>query len=793
MTIGPRVALSPLMRLAAGPDVAVILAAGNGSRMNGETPKPLLRVHGTRLLERAILSLHRAGVKRFVVVTGAYTDEIAAVLPRLPRLRGLAIEQVHCATWEHGNGHSLACGAIAAGGAFYLAMADHVFDPAIVTRLGAAAVAEPDAVHLATDGDVPGVFDLDDATKVVTRDGAIVEIGKDLPAFDRVDVGVFACPASLGASAARAIAAGGNSVSDVMRDMIARGRMRSVSIDGALWQDVDTPAMRDEAERRLLAASRKASDGPVSRWLNRPISLALTRVLARAHVTPNMVTSFVFALGIMAAVLISLGAWWQLIAAAALVQFASIVDGCDGELARIDLRASRFGAWYDTITDNLRFAAMVACCGVGLYRRDGDLGYLAAGAVFVAAAAYLVITMTAYLRRTGSAGTHLVIVAKLEAEAAREVGVFRLLYRIRVLVKQDVLAALAAVTLALNLPQVVLALGIVAVVLMIIAVDRTVGRPGRGLRFGLGVGGVALLSWLITQAPLDAIARAVRSMGWPVVLAIPIALTWIVANSLGLRALLRGRVRFAALVFNRIVGDGYNAIVPAAGVGGEPVRIALLRAHLPATEAAVAVVNDRAINLISGLLVSAAAIAIAAVALTLPAPLVAVAWIYAGCAFAVGFALLAVICRGMSGRLVAVIGGWVSGTALYATPIPVRTIAVTLAWNVFGRALSALEVALYAKLLGLPLSALEVVFVTGVLHAVGITMFVVPQGIGVAEAAAVYALGALGYPPAIALAFALVRRARLLVFSAAAVALHLGARWVAARPPLGAVVRTPSS
>lgn len=751
--------------------------------MRGEVPKPLIQILGMRLIERAILALEAAGVRRFVVVTGAHTDEISRELPKLRRLDGKLIEQVHCATWEHGNGHSLACGAAAAGEAFYLVMADHVFDPAIVRRLGDAAEARPDDIHLATDGDVAAVFDLDDATKVSAVEQTITAIGKDLDTYDRIDVGLFACPRSMAVTAPAAIAAGANSVSDVMRSAIARRQMRSVPIDGLLWQDVDNADMRREAERRLLRSARKPTDGPISRWFNRPVSLALTRVMAQLHVTPNQITTLVFALGIVAAILIARGDWPSLIVAGILVQLASIVDGSDGELARVAIRGSRFGAWYDTLTDNLRFAGMVAACAIGLYLRDPHVGYLIAGGAFVAGAVYLVAVMTSHLRSTGSAGTHLVIVAKVESDAAKGgAALWRFLYWLRPLVKQDVLAFVAAILLVLNLPLVILVGGLVAVAAMILAVDRALERDGRGMRFMTGVAGLSLLAWLIVTMPVDQIATAIRSVGWPVLLAIPIVLAWMLANTIGLHSLLGGRVGLGALLHNRMIGDGYNAIVPAAGVGGEPVRIALLRSRIPALDAATAVITDRIINLAAGLVVSASALAISMVLLELPRELVAGATIYSVLAGLATVALLVMLRGGASERVIALAGRLIGGSAMQPSRIPARAILGALGWNIFGRVLAGLEVALYGSLLGLQLSVTEIVFVTGVLHAVGAAMFVVPQGIGVAEAAAVYALHVLGYPPELGLAFGLLRRARLLAFSATAVGMHLaGRRWVAPR------------
>ena len=232
---------------------AVLLAAGQGERMAGtrQGSKPLIEVGGLLLIERAILALAQAGVMHFRVVVGSNAEEIGAALRGRRRLRALDIVLVHCADAHLGNGHSLAAGAAGLDAPFLLAMSDHLFDPRIAMRLQAQAAREPDRVHLATDADLAQVFDLDDATKVQADGGVIRALGKDLTSFSRVDVGVFHCPAWLGEVAARAIAAGAHSVSEVMRQAIAADAMRSCPIEPLSWQDVDTPEMLAEARRRL--------------------------------------------------------------------------------------------------------------------------------------------------------------------------------------------------------------------------------------------------------------------------------------------------------------------------------------------------------------------------------------------------------------------------------------------------------------------------------------------------------------------------------------------------------------
>ena len=102
--------------------------------------------------------------------------------------------------------------------------------------------------------------------------------------------------------------------------------------------------------------STSSIEGPVSRYLNRRLSEPLARWLAPTPVTPNQVSllSLVVALGAFAAFAVG-----QPIAAGLLIQTSSVVDGVDGDLARLQGRASRFGGVFDAVLDRYADAAIV--------------------------------------------------------------------------------------------------------------------------------------------------------------------------------------------------------------------------------------------------------------------------------------------------------------------------------------------------------------------------------------------------------------------------------------------------
>jgi phosphatidylglycerophosphate synthase len=106
-------------------------------------------------------------------------------------------------------------------------------------------------------------------------------------------------------------------------------------------------------------------DGIVSRYLNRPLSRPAARVLAPTPVTPNSVTMFTLLFSFVTAFLLAAG--WNISGGIA-IQLVSIIDGVDGELARLKGMATRFGGVLDAVTDRYADAAMIGGMGIYAYR-----------------------------------------------------------------------------------------------------------------------------------------------------------------------------------------------------------------------------------------------------------------------------------------------------------------------------------------------------------------------------------------------------------------------------------------
>lgn len=232
----------------------IVLAAGFGSRLEGSSDetdlKPLTPVGGVPLLHRTVRSLQLAGCRRVVVVVGHGADEVQAGVR--PHFNGsLDLRFVVNERYDLSNGVSVLAARDAVDGAFVLTMADHVFSDDVM-RLAGSHTPPSEGATLLVDYDIDGVFDLDDATKVREEDGRIVAIGKQIADYNCIDTGLFVCTEALMDALADVFEERGDaSLSDGVQRLGAAGRMTVLPIGDGFWQDVDTPAMLAEAERRL--------------------------------------------------------------------------------------------------------------------------------------------------------------------------------------------------------------------------------------------------------------------------------------------------------------------------------------------------------------------------------------------------------------------------------------------------------------------------------------------------------------------------------------------------------------
>lgn len=147
---------------------------------------------------------------------------------------------------------------------------------------------------------------------------------------------------------------------------------------------------KKEIERFLIDGLKKTvdSDGVIAFYLMRPVTLRLTRWLARTPILPNHVTLLSFAIGMTGVGLVAWGDRWLAALGGLLFFVAATTDCIDGEIARLRYRMSYLGGWLDTFTDDIQTSSCILACGYYASRAGMGEVWLALGA---AAAALFVL------------------------------------------------------------------------------------------------------------------------------------------------------------------------------------------------------------------------------------------------------------------------------------------------------------------------------------------------------------------------------------------------------------------
>lgn len=339
------------------PRVGVVLAAGRSQRLSAVTrdgSKALIRLGGVTLVERAVRGLLVCGLEEVMVVVGYHAGPVAAIVNSVSPGR---VRTIFADGWEAGNGTSLAAAEpfVVDEELFILVTADHVFGEGALT--GLLAVGDP-AVLV---DEAPGPNAWGTGTRVRLVDGMALAFGKQLP-DPSIDCGAFVLPHRIFEYQRIAAAAGDTSLAGAVTALAAAEPLLATPLSpGTWWHDVDTPADVPLVRSLLRRSLKKESDGPVSRRLNRPISTRVSMVLAPLRLSPDLVSFVALLLGAVSAVLLGLGYG---IAGGIVVHLTSVIDGVDGELARLQLRAGPAGAFLDGLLDRLADAAILASLGV---------------------------------------------------------------------------------------------------------------------------------------------------------------------------------------------------------------------------------------------------------------------------------------------------------------------------------------------------------------------------------------------------------------------------------------------
>jgi phosphatidylglycerophosphate synthase len=145
--------------------------------------------------------------------------------------------------------------------------------------------------------------------------------------------------------------------------------------DGYWYHLTESKESFKEAEDILFSNVGKTATGWISRKINSKFSLPTSRILVKTPLTPNMISILINIIGMFSGLFLALK---QPVLGCFFLYLATILDRCDGEVARVKLMESKTGQWVDTISDQFTVLSFFVGLTIGYYRvSDSGLAVVA--------------------------------------------------------------------------------------------------------------------------------------------------------------------------------------------------------------------------------------------------------------------------------------------------------------------------------------------------------------------------------------------------------------------------------
>jgi phosphatidylglycerophosphate synthase len=211
------------------------------------------------------------------------------------------------------------------------------------------------------------------------------------------------------------------------------------------------------AEITIRRASYKATDAKLARF-NRRMSLPISIALIPTPLTANQLSVILVAIGFYSAWLFSIGHYAAGVLGAFLSLSASVLDGCDGEIARLKYQESALGCWIETFGDYSYYIAIFIGLTIGAVRQTGWDGFYWLGAIALGGT-LLSFALLIYLRSRITSGQpeklHAIARARFKASGGSRIS--KLIWRISFVATRAAMPyGIMALALVYALPAVVL-------------------------------------------------------------------------------------------------------------------------------------------------------------------------------------------------------------------------------------------------------------------------------------------------------------------------------------------------
>lgn len=341
-----------------------------------------IEIAGLPLWQRLLLTAHKAGIRHWLIL--AWHD--AAALRDATR-RDKRLQAITCEVYGPAD-----CSP--ARLATRLPSTD-------VMIMACNAIFAPDVLLAwqGRQGTILGVTSTHPSTPVLLADDRVVALAPEAPTAYG-STGLLSCSGTrlghLLQQCWQSLQQTSSPFATLLAHLLTTSAVHALDLSQRFWRPIVPPfaAHVSAAETALLRQMGRQGDSVIVRQVNRRLSQALSKRLLRTAISPNQITLFSALLGLSGAFLLAQPAYLAQVLGSLLFLSSTIIDGCDGEVARLTFQESDFGGKLDITMDNVVHLFLFPAIALGVYHKTHQisalvLGGLSMGGVLISMAAYL--------------------------------------------------------------------------------------------------------------------------------------------------------------------------------------------------------------------------------------------------------------------------------------------------------------------------------------------------------------------------------------------------------------------
>lgn len=366
-------------------ETALILAAGDGTRLmplTSDKPKVMVEIWKVSILERLLYNLKQAGITKVVIIVGYKSYVIKNYFGT--RWKNIEIIYRDAKNYDDGILTSAVLGRGIINERFLFLLGDTIFETETIKR------------SMEMDGElVVGVRDecIDESVGAfVDENNRVGQIGmlKEMVSWNRVVTGLAVCEPIFLDAINECVEKGDYDRPSAMQVMVEKGlNVNAFDMTVDPWWESDdhkdlkkckTEIFNKAWESRFI----KTDLNFFKRFVNLPVSLTLTRLLAMTNVKPNHLTLASLCLSLIACVSFVFG---HFVVGGISCYLCTVVDATDGKISRLKLCQSDFGSFLDSLVDRISEIAIVVGLSCGIYFKTGNIYTLLIG--FIACIGWL--------------------------------------------------------------------------------------------------------------------------------------------------------------------------------------------------------------------------------------------------------------------------------------------------------------------------------------------------------------------------------------------------------------------